>query len=603
MAAVQTNDIPINPLNLQAETEAEYDATVRRDIELFRSYAEKYMAGALSDDDFRAQRLRRGVYSQRQAGVHMIRTKIPGGALTADQMDRLAEIADEFGGGKGHLTTRQNIQYHFVPLPQVPPLLHKLADFRLTTREACYNTVRNVTACPLSGLLADEPFDVHPYARQVAFAFLHKELTDAMPRKFKIAFSGCQEDCMVGSIHDIGLRAVIRDGRRGFRMVVGGGLGPLPVEAHVLDEFVPVENLVSRCEAVLRLFNTHGNRKNKNKARLKFVVRERGWDWVREEIERNYRDIISNGGIATPETIPDGFGGFQASPPPLGTAVQLPPVLPSNGHVNGHSNSAYERWLETNIREQKQTGYAMVTIKVPQGNLSGNQMHGLANISRRGGDSLLRVTVDQNLVLAYISLRALPQVYQELDRLGLAEGGAYEIEDVTTCPGAYSCNLALTKSMNLGAAVAQVVKGYSDPQVRKLHVKISGCPNSCGQHWIGDIGFYGNARKIDGREVPYYLMLLGGGYDSAGVMRFGMAVQSIPARLAPEAVRRVLDHYIAKRENGESFRDYVLRHKVETFRGMTNDLVKPPELAPEMYRDWGDEVEYSLQLGRGECAS
>src|SRR5580700_6693239 len=410
-------EVPANLLNLQAETEAQYDATVRADIELFRSYAEKFMAGGLTDDEFRAQRLRRGVYSQRQAGVHMIRTKIPGGSMTAAQMDQLAAIADEFCAGKGHLTTRQNIQYHFVPLPQVSDLLHKLADFRLTTREACYNTVRNVTACPLSGLLADEVFDVHPYAQKVAFAFLHKDLTDSMPRKFKISFSGCKEDCMLGAIHDVGLRAVLRDGQPGFRMLVGGGLGPLPVEAHVLDEFVPVERLVNRIEAVLRLFNTHGNRKNKNKARLKFVVRERGWEWVKEEIERNYQDILTNGGIATPEVVPDGFGGFQASPPPLGTGAELPPVL------GAHSNQAYERWLETNIREQKQTGYAMVTVKVPQGNLSGKQMHGLAHISRSAGDGLLRVTVDQNLVLAYIPLRALPQIHRALDEIGLAEGG------------------------------------------------------------------------------------------------------------------------------------------------------------------------------------
>ena len=592
-------EVPSKPLDIQSETEAQYDATVRADIELFRSYAAKYMAGGLTDDEFRAQRLRRGVYSQRQAGVHMIRTKIPGGSMTAAQMDQLALIADEFCAGKGHLTTRQNIQYHFVPLPQVADLLHKLADFRLTTREACYNTVRNVTACPLSGLLADEVFDVHPYAQKVAFAFLHKELTDSMPRKFKISFSGCKEDCMIGAIHDIGLRAVIHDGRRGFRMLVGGGLGPLPVEAHLLDEFVPVENLVSRCEAVLRLFNTHGNRKNKNKARLKFVVRERGWDWVREQIEANYQDILANGGIATPETVPDGFGGFQSSPPPLGTGAELPPVLGSNGH----SGADYEQWLETSIREQKQTGYAMVTVKVDQGNLTGNQMHGLAHIARTVGDGLLRVTIDQNLVLAYIPLRALPQVYNALHEVRLAAAGAHEIDDVTTCPGAYSCNLALTKSMNLGAALSVVVKDFSDPLVRKLSIKVSGCPNSCGQHWIGDIGFYGNARKIAGKEVPYYLMLLGGGYDSGEIIRFGVAVQSIPARLAPEAVRRVLNHYIANRLDRESFRDYVLRYKVETFRLMTNDLVKPPELSPEMYRDWGDDVEYSLQLGRGECAS
>jgi len=447
-----------NSLSLQAETERQYDATVRADIELFRSYAEKFTAGELTDDEFRAQRLRRGVYSQRQAGVHMIRTKIPGGTMTAAQMDQLAAIADEFCGGKGHLTTRQNIQYHFVPLPQVADLLERLADFRLTTREACYNTVRNVTACPLSGLLADEVFDVHPYARQVAFAFLHQELTDSMPRKFKITFSGCKEDCMVGAIHDIGLRAVIRDGQRGFRMLVGGGLGPLPVEAHVLDEFVPVERLVNRCEAVLRLFNTHGNR------------------------------------IPTPEVIPDGFGGFQSAPPPLGTGAELPPVLGSNGR----RGADYERWLETNIREQKQTGYAMVTVKVAQGNLTGVQMHGLAHLARTAGDGLWRVTIDQNLVLAYVPLRALPQVYDALRQIGLGDAGAHEIDDVTTCPGAYSCNLALTKSMNLGAALAGVVKDFSDPLVRKLSIKVSGCPNACGQHWIGDLGFYGNARKIAG---------------------------------------------------------------------------------------------------------
>lgn len=589
--AIQTQDF-------QLQTEAEYDATVRADIELFRSYAEKFVAGEITDDQFRAQRLRRGIYGQRQAGVQMIRTKVPGGILTARQMDQLALIADEFGGGKGHLTTRQNIQYHFVPLMRVPGLLHMLADVRLTTREACYNTVRNVTACPLSGLLEDEVFDVHPYAQKVAFAFLHKELTDSLPRKFKIAFSGCKEDCVFCAIHDVGLRAVIRDGKRGFRMMIGGGLGPLPTEAHLLDEFVPEERLVNRCEAVIRLFNKHGNRQNKNKARLKFVLRERGFEWVREQIEKEYDDIVTNGGIPTPETVPDGFGGFQASPPPLGNGDLLPVLGP-----NGHPNPEYERWLRTNIRPQKQIGYSIVTVKVSQGNLTGDQMRGLANIARQAGDGLLRVAVDQNLVLAFIPFKRLPQIYKALHEIGLSGSGAREIDDITTCPGAYSCNLGLTKSMNLGVALAEEVRHHSDPLVRQLRIKISGCPNSCGQHWIADLGFYGNARKIDGKEVPYYQMLLGGGYDDQGLMRFGVAIQSIPARLAPTAVRRVLDHYVRNRQQGETFREYVLRQKAETFRLMTNDLAKPAETFPEMYRDWGDEVGYSLQLGRGECAS
>jgi sulfite reductase beta subunit-like hemoprotein len=383
-------------------------------------------------------------------------------------------------------------------------------------------------------------------------------------------------------------------------MMIGGGLGPLPVEAQVLDEFVPEDRLVNRCEAVIRLFNKHGNRKNKNKARLKFIVRERGFDWVKEQIEKEYEDIVINGGIPTPETVPDGFGGFQSSPPPLGTGDLLP-VLGSSS--NGHANPEYERWLQTNVRPQKQTGYAAVTVKVAQGNLTGDQMHGLAQISRNAGDGLIRVTVDQNVILAYIPLRSLPQIYKALGEVGLADAGAQEIDDVTTCPGAYSCNLGITKAMNLGAALAEEVRDHSDPQVRQLKIRISGCPNSCGQHWIGDFGFYGNARKIDGKEVPYYQMLLGGGYDEGGLMRFGVAVQSIPARLAPTAVKRVLEHYVANRHEGETFRAYVLRHKVETFRLMTNDLAKPAETFPEMYQDWGDDVGYSLQLGRGECAS
>src|SRR5579863_2218854 len=306
-------------LTEQQLVEQEYDRVVREDIELFRSQAALRSAGKLTDDELRPHRLRRGVYSQRQADVHMIRTKVPGGLLTSQQMRQMARVADEFAGGKGHLTTRQNIQYHFVPLPRVADLLHMLADVRLTTREACYNTVRNVTACPLAGLHPEEPFDVQPYARRVAFAFLHKELTDSMPRKFKIAFAGCPEDCIATAINDCGLRAMIRDGMRGFRMTVAGGLGPLPTEARVLHEFIPAEELVSRIEAVLRVFNTHGNRKNKNKARLKFVMRERGFDWLRDAIEEQYRDILANGGIAMPETVPESFGGFQSQPPPLGS--------------------------------------------------------------------------------------------------------------------------------------------------------------------------------------------------------------------------------------------------------------------------------------------
>src|SRR6202142_2606199 len=311
-------------LTEQQLVEQEYDRVVREDIELFRSQAALKTAGKMTDNQFRAYRIRRGVYGQRQEGVQMIRTKWPGGKLTAGQMRQLARVADEFGGGKGHLTTRQNMQYHFVPLTRVPDLLHMLAEVRLTTREACYNTVRNVTACPLAGIHPEEPFDVQPYARRVAFAFLHKELTDSLPRKFKIAFAGCPEDCIATAINDVGLRAVIRDGVKGFRMTVAGGLGPLPTESKVLHEFIPADDLVRRIEAVIRVFSVHGNRKNKNKARLKFVLRERGFEWLRDTIEEQYQDILKNGGIAMPDQVPENFGGFKALRPPLASGELLP---------------------------------------------------------------------------------------------------------------------------------------------------------------------------------------------------------------------------------------------------------------------------------------
>jgi len=572
--------------------EADYDKLVREEIERFRARANEYLSGSVTEDEFRGFRLRHGIYGQRQPGVQMVRTKFPSGVVTAGQMQQLANISDRFAGGKGHITTRQNMQYHFVPLAQVADMMHMLANRGMTTREACFNTVRNVTACPKAGLSRHEVFDVRPYAQKLAFAFLRQNLTDSMPRKFKIAFDGCPHDDMLLGIHDLGFQALIRDGKRGFRVVVAGGLGPLPVEAQVLDEFLPEEMLVHRTEAVLRIFNEYGNRKNRNKARLKFVMRERGFEWLKENVEREYQDIFTNGGIPMPEQVPEGFGGYTSKAPALGQGDLLPVLNQNSG------TAKLDRWLETNVEEQRDPGYAMVTVTVDQGNLSSDQMRAIAAIAADAGDGLIRITIDQNLLIGFVPLKNLPRVYAALAAAGLGEPGAHQIDDVVTCPGAYSCNLALTKSMNLGAAIQQTVRKYITPEARKLNVKISGCPNSCGQHWTADFGFYGNARKIEGREVPYYLMVLGGSSTE-----FGFAVQSIPARLAPTAVERVLDHYQSNRLPDEQFRAYVSRQKVAFFKEMTADLAKPPELFPEIYKDWGDEDEFSLQLGRGECAA
>ena len=579
--------------------ENQHEITVRQEIETFRSKAQEFLDGHITENDFRPFRLKHGIYGQRQAGVQMVRCKIPGGLLTAKQVRQLARIADEFGGGTSHLTTRQNLQYHFVPLGRVADLMHLLADTGLTNREACYNTVRNVTACAWAGIAQDEVFDVRPYAQRIAYAFLRKDLTGNLPRKFKIAFDGCRHrDCIQGSINDIGLRAVIRDGRRGFRMIIGGGLGPLPTEAQLLDEFVPEERLLNKCEAVIRVFNRHGNRKNKNTARMKFLLRGRGLDWLREQIEKEYADILANGGIAWPEIVPEGFGGYESHPQPLGDGALLPVI-----NKSASADPEYDAWLETNVTPQRQTGYAAVTGKVDQGNLTGDQWRGLADIAQSAGDGLVRTTVNQNVVLAFVPLARLPEVHAALKEIGLGGSGAGQIDDVLTCPGAYTCNLGLTKTMNLGAALQEAVRRYDDPQVRRLTIKASGCPNSCGHHWIADFGFYGNARKVEGREIPYYQMLLGGGYDSDGIMRFGLAVQSVPARLAPEAITRIVDHFLVHRREGESFRAYVMRYKVEAFRELTSDLAKPVEDFPELYQDWGDTEAFSLKLGRGECAA
>ena len=582
-------------MEAQSSVEAQFDQTVKADIALFRTQVDDFLAGNLTDDEFRALRLRRGVYGQRQPNVQMIRTKVPGGLATADQMDLFATIADKYAEGRGHLTTRQNMQFHFVPLPQVPDLLEDLSQLRLTTREACYNTVRNVTGCPLAGVCPDEVFDISPYLRQAAYAFLHQELTDNLPRKFKISFSGCKEDCAVGGIHDLGFTAQIRDGQRGFKVVAAGGLGPVPSEAQVLDEFLPVERLVNRCESVIRVFGKYGNRKNRHKARLKFIIRERSWDWFKEQADLEYADILANGGIEAPNAVPEGFGAYSAEPRKLGREELLP--------ILTDPSPDYERWLGTNVKPQRQAGNVVLTVKVPQGNMTAQQMRAVASIARATGDGLVRITIDQNLTIAWIQQNRLREIYAMLQQAELAESGADEIDDIVTCPGAWSCNLGITKTMNLGEVLRHTVANHPDALVRKLHIKASGCPNACGQHWIGDIGFFGNVRKVLGREIPFYQMLLGGGKDREGMLKYGFTIQSIPAKTAPEAVTRVLNHYMANRLNDETFREYVLRYKVETFRTMTNDLAKPMEIDPDFYMDWGDTDPFSLQLGRAECAA
>jgi sulfite reductase beta subunit-like hemoprotein len=373
----------------------------------------------------------------------------------------------------------------------------------------------------------------------------------------------------------------------------GGGLGPLPTEAQLLDEFVPEERLLNRCEAVIRVFNRYGNRENKNKARLKFVLRERGIDWLREQIEKEYEAILAGGGIAWPERVPEGFGGYQSQPQPLGAGRAA-----AGGRPTATGDGEYDRLARDNVKSRRQTGYAAVTVRVDQGNL---HRGAVARPGRsRRPPAMARcasVTIDQNVLLAFIPLARLPEVHAALGAAGLGAARARRIDDVVTCPGATPATWAHQDDEPGRRAAARRCGGTTTRACGELTIKVSGCPNACGHHWIADFGFYGNARKIDGREVPYYQMLLGGGYDEEGIMRFGLAVQSIPARLAPAAVSACWIISRPTGRDGESFRQYVLRHKVETFRELTRDLAKPAELFPEIYQDWGDDEGVLAETG------
>jgi len=576
----------------QSDPELAYRAALGRDLELIRAKIALWQAGGISEADFRAFRLLHGIYGQRQPGLHMIRVRIPAGMLSAAQMRVLARIAERFAGSRAHLSTRQDVQFHLVPLDQVVPVLELLVGAGLTTRETGSNTVRNVTVCPLAGICGEELFDVAGHARTLAWAFLGSPVASGLPRKFKIAVSGCQRDCAVSGIHDLGLTAVVRaeNGapRHGFRAVAGGGLGPFPVRAELLEEFVPEDRVLTLCRAVVRVFARHGNRTNRHKARLKFVLRERGIGWLRSAVRAEIAEI----GEETPEPLAAVPGIFGGCLPPAGAARRKREA----------PDADYDAWARANVVPQRQAGRAAVFVNVPEGNLTGDQMRLLADLAEQAGDGHLRTTATQDIVLTSVPQVNLPRVHRLLKSAALGAPGAREVADITACPGSYCCNRGITKSMNLAAALREVVASYAERAVRQLSIKVSGCPNSCAHHWIADLGLFGNARRIDGQEVPYYRILLGGSPGGDRDVQFGVAVASVPARLVPRAVARILDDYVASRLPDEAFRDYVLRRGPAFFEAMAGDLSRRLSLTDEMGRDWGDEVAFSVKLGRAECA-
>jgi len=569
---------------------------IEAEIVRFEEKVQELRSGAITDQQFRPFRLKHGTYGQRQPGFQMLRVKIAAGVLTAPQLRVLAHIGDEYSTGRGHLTTRENIQFHFVKLENVPAAMRLLADSGLTTREACGNTVRNVTACPISGVCATEAFDVTPYALGVSrYLLRHPDFHD-LPRKFKIAFSGCENDgdCAVAGIHDVGLIAQVRGenrtARRGFKVLVGGGLGSLPTEAAVLSEFLPEEELLPTIEAILRVFTETGNRKNKFKARLKFVLRDKGI----EELKRL---------VAEKRKVSQAPAETFVVPTPIQPALVTIATIPLSASSSESKNDPeYDRWAETNLSPQRQAGYGAIWIKLSAGTVYSNQLQSLAELLEKNELKGVRLAVNQNLVIPWVPFDRVRAIYDGLRALDMATPGARTISDATGCPGATTCNLGITRSLTLAEVLSHELAGETDPEIQKIRIKISGCPNSCGHHHIADIGFYGNARKIGEQQAPYYQLLLGGKVDASGV-RFGRQVMPVPAKPIPAIIRELLAFYKFDRQAAESFSEWVARTPDKAIIARVGPLADVTNASEDLFVDWGDTETYSLKLGRGECVA
>jgi len=568
----------------------------RQEIAEFRQLVEKYFVGEITPDEFKAKRLHMGTYGIRNTkDIHMMRIKIPLGRLTAEQLECLAGVADDYSKGIGHLTTRQDMQLYWIPTKEAPLIMARAAAVGLTTREACGNSVRNVTACPYAGISPTELFDVTKHALAVTRHFLRNPASQKLPRKFKIAFEGCPQDHAKTAIHDIGAVAAIREegGKQilGFKLYAGGGLGAAPMQAILLEPFTPATELLRTCEAIVRVHDRLGDRKNKATARIKFVVKRLGPDAFRQEVftERAKLPAYSYPEMAVTET--------DEQPP-------APKGIPSTANVNG----TFKRWMLTNVFGQKQAGYSAVTIKLQLGDISASQMRALAQIIRKYCGGIAQISIEQNLLLRWIRNEHLMSLFSELEPLGLAAPEADRLLDVTACPGAETCQLGISASRGLARALEARFKqaGISGADIEKIRIKVSGCPNSCGQHHVADIGFFGGARKVNDHLAPHFQLMLGG-MTEEGIAQFGAPVMKLPARRIPDAVMRILELYRKDRQSPqELFRVFAARVGVNYWKQALAEFetLPPFETSPEAYRDWGAETDFSLGgMGPGECAA
>lgn len=572
-------------LSVEAEAEIQYLEAMIARLE----------AGEEDPEDFRVYRLKNGIYGIRgRPEHHMIRIKLPVGRISLEGLRVLAEVAEQYTENRlAHVTTRQAVQLHHVHRRDVPKVLRAVNAVGLTTREACGHSIRAITCCPYAGVSPEAPFDVTPYAEATYRYFLRHPVGQNLPRKFKIAFEGCPTDHARTPIHDIGAVAAVEGGKRGFRLYVGGGLGAAPMSAELLEPFTPEEDLLPTMLAIIRLFDRYGNRKVLTQARLKFLVKKWGIAAFREAVreERRLVKLTASG---------EDLKAWAPPPEPEPPRLPTPPKKPFS------FAPGFDEWRRTNLYPQKQAGFYTVAVRLPLGDITPEGLRALAEIAEVYAGEV-RSAISQNFLLRFVPEDALGGLYEALLRVGLAHPEAHTILDITRCPGADTCNLAITHSRGLAQALEAHLASLAlvqDPMVRPISIKISGCPNSCGQHHIADIGFYGSSRKVGEREVPHYTLLLGG-RTREGEARFGQVVARIPARRTPEAVERILKRYQEEREQGESFQAYLDRVGAASFKPLLEDLQTIPsyEEAPEYYQDLGAEGEtFRVQLGRGECA-
>lgn len=579
-------------------TELENPIVERDIIELERKIHE-FRQGSIPEEKFRSLRLARGVYGQRQPGVQMVRIKLPYGRMTLAQWKRIADVSDEFATGNLHLTTRQDIQIHFVSLERTPQLWTLLEQDHITIREACGNTVRNVTASDAAGIDPDEPFDVTPYAHGIFEFFLRKPVCQEMGRKFKIALSSSEKDSALVFMHDFGLipriREVNGETKRGFKVVVGGGLGAQPFLAITTHEFLEEDLVIPYLESILRVFDRHGERNSRHKARIKFLIQKIGIDAFNELVKQEQTALTyQRYTIDTSKFSGPAFAGI--------------PGASGNGHFNIPSSEIdpfkFELWKRTNTFRQKQEGYLAVYVRVPNGNISSDISRRLIEKLRHVIADDVRITINQGLQFRFVKPEHLEYVYSVLDAEGLSAAGFGSVADVTSCPGTDTCNLGISNSTDTALVLSNVIdEEYPELlENKEITIKISGCMNSCGQHGMASIGFHGSSLKAKGQVLPALQVLIGGGVLGKGEGRIADKVIKVPSKRGPDVLRAILDDYKANAIELETFLQYTQRQGEKYFYELLKPLASLETLIAEDYIDWGQQERFATAIGVGECA-